>query len=301
MDIQINKKNGESFTLSEHGIVVKDFIVSSIPLEGIYDKVEGGNKQIDYGATYGSRTITVPFTLLAYDLIDFPLLRDTLFGLVHDAESFYIRELRRPKKLNYAFVDTTEAPRMDPQTENRLVGGKRYLVRLQSTFDIEQIALRGEGELIFETTELPFAESVGTTADIDRNGISANEELWGFGMGLMSVDETLTYTHTGTRFRVFNAGNVNIHPFEQELKITITNLNAPNFRMRNLTNGSEFEIIESVTESQTIVIDGANVASNGLAFLRNTSMEYIELSPGWNEFQLSRSATVKFDFRFYYL
>lgn len=191
MDVRIDKENGESFTFEEHNILVKDFIVSSIPLDSTYDDMEGRNGTVDHGATYGSRTITVPFELRSHDLMDYPLLRDVLFGLVLDTESFHIREMRRPKKLAYCFVDTNEPAKMNPETDNQLVGGKRYLVRLQNTFDLEQIELDGEGELIFETTELPFAESIGTTKDIHENGIDANDELWGFGMGL--IDEMTEY------------------------------------------------------------------------------------------------------------
>jgi len=196
VDVQITKKNGESFTLEQFDILVKDFIVSSIPLESEYGKVEGSNRNIDYGATYSTRTITVPFVLRARDLMDFPLLRDVLFSLVNDTESYYIREMRRAKKLSYAFVDPPEPPKMDDDSINQFVGGKRYLVRLQNTFDIEQIEKDGEGELVFETTELPFAESIGTTQDIQENGINADDELWGFGMGLIEEMGDVEYVPT---------------------------------------------------------------------------------------------------------
>lgn len=304
MDVQINKKNRESFTLEQHGILVKDFIVSSIPLESTYGNVEGSDRKIDYGATYGTRTIRVPFVLRAYDLMDFPLLRDVLFGLILEKDSFYIREMRRPKKLAYAFVDPSEPARMDLETDNRLIGGKRYLVRLQNTFDLDQVETDGEGELVFETTELPFAESIGTTQDIHRNGIHTDSELWGFGMGLIADDDSLIYTHTGTSFKVYNAGNELIHPYEHYLKITIDNVQGSTsyFELRNKTTGDIFRINEAVSGNQTIVLDGPNVTSNSLQFYRKTNHIFISLVPGWNEFEVrgARSARIAFDFRFYY-
>lgn len=304
MDVQINKKTGESFTLEENGILVKDFIVSSIPLESTYGNVEGSDRKIDYGATYGTRTIRVPFVLRAYDLMDFPLLRDVLFSLVLEKESFYIREMRRVKKLAYAFVDPTEPARMDSDSGNQFVGGKRYLVRLQNTFDLDQIEEDGEGELVFETTELPLAESIGTTQDIHRNGISANDELWGFGMGLIADDESLIYTHTGSSFKIYNAGSAPIHPFEQDLKIEIKNIkrSASFFELLNKTNGTRFRGIEGLREEHVFEIDGPNVTRNGLNYLKKTTKEFIEIEPGWNEFEISgaTSAEVMFDFPFYY-
>ncbi len=310
IDIQINKKNGESFTFEQYGIIVKDFVVSSIPLDPVYEKPEGSDKRVDYGATYDARNIKVPFVAKAHDLHDYPLLRDFLFEKVNDKEPFYIQEMRRAKKLVYAFVDTNEAPRMQESTENKLIGGKRYLVRLQNTFDLEQMELDGEGELIFETIVLPFAESIGTTQAIQRDGISADSGLWGFGMGLEAVDETLIYTHkavAGQRFRIFNAGNVSIHPFDQDLKITISNVVGSDraFQINNITNGTRFWTNVAIRNTDKISIDGPKVTRNGLEFLRDTGKHFIELSPGWNEFivlpQFCESATIEFDFPFYYL
>lgn len=305
MDIKITKKNGESFTFEQYGIIVKDFNVSSIPLNSSYAQPEGMDKQVDYGATYEARSITVPFVILAKNLHDYPLLRDFLFAKVNDKDSYYIQEIRRTEYLSYAFVDTQAAPKMSEGTGNRLVSGKRYLVRLQNVFELEQMLTYGEGELVFETTILPFAESAATTQDIERNGINANNELWGFGMGLQSLDETLKYTHSARHFRIFNAGNVPIHPFEQDLKITISGAKGSSsyLQLRNNTNGTVFRINESVTQSQTVVVDGATVTINNLQSLRKTNRTYISLETGWNDFTLSGAdeAKVSFDFPFYYL
>src|SRR5699024_2239548 len=168
MDVEIIKKDGSSFLLSSHDIYAKDFIVSSIELEPHYSEVENRSERIDNGATYKARTITVPFYIKAHDLHDYALLRDELFNLVVSRESFYIRELRRTKYQAYEFVDTNESPRNDKSTENKYVGGKRYKVRIANVIEMEQSLTFGEGELEFETTELPFAESIGTSADIDN-------------------------------------------------------------------------------------------------------------------------------------
>ena len=327
MDLQVNKKNGESFTFEEHGVIVKDFIVSSIPLISNYSRVEGSDRQLDNGVEYGSRTIRVPIHAQSYDLADFPLLRDKLFSLVTGKESFYIREMRRVKKLAYAFVDTNEPARMDPDTDNRFVGGKRYLVRLQNAFELQQMETAGEGELIFETTELPFAESIGTTQDIINDGINA--DLWGKGMGLDAVSG-LKYRFTllrsdlmsqqmvlpfqpiqvdpesivDRRFKIYNAGNVPVHPFEHYLKITVFNTNENHgfFRLRNTSNGTELTVNDGLEEDETLVVDGPNVKINDLNALRRTTKEYITLEPGWNDFVMRGvdRATIEFDFRFYY-
>ncbi|WP_077621570.1 phage tail domain-containing protein [Sediminibacillus massiliensis] len=313
MDLEITKSDGTSFLLSDHGVLIDDFRVGAISMESEYGKAEGSHGRIDYGSTYGTRSITVPFHLLAKDLLDYPLARDALFALVQDTKAYFVRELRRPKYLHYDFVDINESAvdeygnrKYSQDSQNVYIGGKRYLVRLTNDFDIDQTLLLGEGELVFETTKLPFAESIGTSQDIEQNGLLTDGGIWGFGMGLLSDESSWKYTHQGTTFRIFNPGNVQIHPFEMmDLVITISEVqeSADYLELKNETNGSTFRTKEAVNSDQVIKIDGPDIKSNELAYFRKTNKEYIELDPGWNEFTVSgaTSAKVSFDFRFYYL
>lgn len=289
MDIEITRMNGDNFLLSEYGIVVQDFIVGSIPVSGIYGTVEGSSGMVDYGADYGQRPISVPFYTDAHDMADFPLRRDKLFELTVSQEPFYVRELR---KVNYQ------------DKRSSLVGGKRFKVRITGEFSLDQTFKYGFGTMEFETVELPFAESVATSLDIDRFGIRANPSVWGFGMGLIDDDDSFIYSHTGKSFRVFNAGNELVHPFDQYLIITIRNVQGSNrnFELQNKTTNDSFKTKEAVSSSQIIKLEGPNITSNGTQYLRKTNRQFITLAPGWNEFAVSgaSSAKVEVDTRFYY-
>lgn len=289
MDVRITKTTGEQFLLSDYNVVVQDFIVSSIPLNASYASIEGRDGFIDMGADYGQRTIVAPFYIAGEDLLDFPLLRDQLFDHIASPEPIYIEELRRQ---DYG------------EGDSQLVGGKRYLVRLNNPFSLEQQFKYGFGELEFVTAELPFAESVATTQEIQANGINSDRELWSLGMGLYSDDLKFGYTHEGKTFRVFNAGNIEIHPFQQDISITIRNVGGSigSFELRNTTSGESFRVNEYVGNNQVIKLDGPNITSNGLQFLRKTNKTFISLLPGWNNFAINDASTarVEFDFRFYY-
>ena len=288
MDVEITKKNGGSFRLSEYDIQAQDFNVSSIELMPTYGSIEGRSGAVDYGADYGSRTISVPFYLRAYDMHDYPLLRDELFSLVTTKESFYIRELRRP----------SEFTTCDDGYDDEYVGGKRYLVRLSNVINLDQQRTYGFGEMVFETTELPFAESIGTTAYIDKHGLLYSQELWSYGMGLSYDEETHKYTHNTKTFRIYNAGNVEeLDPFEMDLKITVEGINGP-YELKNETTGDVFKYTGS--NSGKLLLDGPNVTLNGLQAFRDTNRRYITLAPGWNTFTQSQNKKVSFDFRFYY-
>jgi hypothetical protein len=284
MDVEITKLSGESFRLSERDITVRDFVVGSPTINPVYSQIEGRHGRVDMGATFGSRSISVPFYYKAEDMHGVALLRDELLGLAVSAEPFYIREMRR---VIYGKGD------------NQYVSGKRYKVRLANPFEIDQQLEYGFGELRFETTDLPFAESIGTTAEIDRDGITYDSELWSYGMGLLYSDEAQKYTHNTRSFRIYNAGNVpRHHPFEQELKITIRNA-SQGYQLSNKTTGDVFKFNEQPNGS--IVIDGPVITDAGLIAFRKTNGQFITLTPGWNEFEQNQSATVSFDFRFYYL
>ncbi|WP_373894469.1 phage tail domain-containing protein [Virgibacillus sp. CBA3643] len=241
---------------------------------------EDGIPPIFAGSTVQQKTVTATIEIIAYDYLDYSLLKSYLHGVFGFGKPFYVVDNREP--------------------------GKRTLVVLESNFRPERHnPVNGTATIPFTTVNPHYTESIGTTQDIQENGISANDELWGFGMGLIADDDSLNYTHTGASFRIYNAGNVAVHPFEQELSITIDNVQGSTdyLELRNTTNGSTFRVNEGVSSSQTILLDGPNVTSNGLQFLRNTNKQYIELVPGWNDFTVSgaTSARVSMDFPFYYL
>lgn len=150
MDVEITKLNGDIFKLSDYNIVVRDFRVSSPEIRENYGEVSGRDGLIDRGIELGRREIVVPFFIDADDLHGVAKLRDKLFDLVLDKRPFYIRELRR---------------NVYQTGDNKFVEEKRYKVRISESFDIEQEFTYGFGELVFETTDLPFAESVRTTLE----------------------------------------------------------------------------------------------------------------------------------------
>lgn len=277
----IQRLDGTTYDLNEYGIRTRDVLISAPTPEHELGKVEGSHGVIDYGTTYGARDISCLYRATSHDFIDFSLLRDEIFNIFRTEESFYLIEKRLP--------------------------GKRWLVKVANPYQIPQRNVFGNFDVDFIGIK-GMSESIGTTAqDIQREGINSNSELWGFGMGLESVDESLLYNHTAssdTDFLIYNAGNIPVHPFEQELKIVIDNIvgATDKFELKNKTNGTVFRVNEFISRNQKIVLDGANVTSNGMQYLRSTNKGFIELDPGYNLMTITgaRRADVVFDFRFYY-
>ncbi|WP_077325793.1 phage tail domain-containing protein [Virgibacillus siamensis] len=118
------------------------------------------------------------------------------------------------------------------------------------------------------------------------------------------VRETMYNNRVYDAFKIYNAGNIPIHPFEEELKIIIYNVegSTSSFELQNTTNGSLFKVNEAVPNTVVIELDGPRIKKDGLAYLRNTNRKYIELSPGMNDFKITGAtrADFQFIFRFYY-
>src|SRR5690625_2410304 len=304
MDLEITKEGQEPFRLRDFDIVVEDIIIGSIPIESEYEYIEGRSGRSRVGSTYGVRRIVAPFYISSFDNEDYPLLRDRLSDLVVDLDGYYIREMRIPDKI----VEWHEQDQEDHYESFREVysDGKRYHVTLSNEYELEQMFRIGRGVLEFETTELPFAESVFTSIDIE-NGLNYNSELYSYGMGLSYEDEKAVYSGTITpsqSLKVYNPGNVKIDPFEIPMLITIKNINggANGFRLVNVTNGTSITFNDNVASVDVIKYDGAVITKNDLQATDQADLDYIELATGWNEIKIERGQSLHFavDTRFYY-
>jgi phage-related protein len=165
----IIRQNGTRYDLKEFGIRTKDFVVSSPSPRHTTEEIDGRHGVVDMGTTYDVRTITCSFRMSAYDLSDYPLMRDEVFALFQSTEAFYLIDSRIPFK--------------------------RWFVKVASSFEPSQAYTFGDFTVQF-VSFFPFAESIGTTQDIQENGINADDELWGFGMGLIEEMGDVEYVPT---------------------------------------------------------------------------------------------------------
>ena len=264
------------------GVEPLDIFISSIGKDRVTDKLEGASGSINYGSTYDTRSIELELLLKSKDTQDYRLLRDAVYAMFQKTDTLYVAETYEPGKLYKIAVDDQFIP-------DRLPNNQRY----------------ADAQINCTMVNLPFASSIGTTQDIQLNGISTNDELWSFGMGLITDDASLVYTHTVNSFRIYNAGNVPIHPFEQELKITISSVTGSSsfLQLQNTTNGSTFRVTGAVASSQVVELNGANITMNGLQALRKTNRQFITLDVGWNDFKVTGAlrSKIELDFRYHYL
>lgn len=273
----VKRLNGQTYDLDSAEIRTLKFLAHSPTPINNFSRVDGHNGVIDNGTTFDARDIDVTLLANANDRATFSLLRDEIFDILSSGEAFYII--------------------------HRMQKGKQWLVKVKTPYNIPQKHYYGEFDVTFTAIQ-GFAESVVTTQYIQQKGL-LNADNISFGMGLETVDDSeLAYNHTGSSFKVFNAGNVDIHPFESYLKIEIKNVtgSSSNFSLINRTNNSRFTVSKAVASSEVWLIDGPVIKRNSLMAASDTTKEFICLSPGWNTFNVSgaSSANVSFDFNFLY-
>ncbi|KXY10975.1 phage tail family protein [Bacillus sp. FSL K6-0067] len=269
----VQRLDGKVYKLEEIGIITRDFNPSSPSPKHNSEEMEGRNGAIDFGTVYEPRKINCSFYLKAYDMWDYALLRDEVFKIFDSRQPFYIIDARNP--------------------------GKRWQVKCNGSYDIEQQRMYGFFEIDFITVKLPFAESIGTTMD----DFTFDSNLWQIGQGLIAED--LKYTHNTTSFRIYNAGHVTIDPKEIPLKIKYKG-KSNNLTITNNTTGDIWNYTGSTTtERDVITLDGVRAYRNVLgSIFKNTNWGLITLKPGWNDFELTGATgdfKIEFDFRFYYL
>ena len=264
-------KNMNVIELPE-GVTPLEIYVSSIEKDRATSRIEGRNGKIDNGYTFVERDILIRLMLKGKDRADYQLLYDEIYNLFGINNHMYVVEPLKP--------------------------GKRFLVSIDQRYTPNKLnPYTAIIEIECSTVELPFAESIGTSADIDRNGILYSQELWSYGMGLLHDEESHRYTHNTSTFRIFNPG-IEVHPFEQQLKITINNA-SKDYQLKNKTTNEIFKVTDDMTGN--LILDGANVLNNNLQSLRKTNKQFISIKQGWNEFEQNGTNEVSFDFRFYYL
>ncbi|MFZ7936210.1 phage tail family protein [Bacillus thuringiensis] len=267
----VQRLDGKTYKLEEIGILTRDFNPSSPSPKHNTEEIDGRHGAIDFGTVYEPRKINCSFYLKAVDMWDYALLRDEVFNIFDSRKPFYIIDRRNP--------------------------GKRWLVKCNNSYEIDQQRVYGFFEIEFITVNLPFAESVGTTL----SPFTFDSELWQVGQGLIAED--MHYKFQNTSFRVYNAGVVAINPKEMPLAIRVYGV-TQNLSIINRTTGDVWKYTGETTASDVIELIGVRSLKNGGSIFGKTNYKLINISPGWNEFVISGvtgSFKIEFDFRFYYL
>lgn len=318
MDIEIKKKDGQRHTLNDFGFKVTNVTVESIEKETDYEKKENTSGRILLSSQYRKRTITVDCYVVSTKLNDNSRLRDEFYSLTNSNEPIHIRELRRTVPLNYRFIQPTEDDYQEideynvlvfnhePFNDNHYVNGRQYQVMCSDVIVPEENGRKINFSIKFETVELPFAESIGTSLELEKR---PDRELWSNDMLIPFDEEDARRKYSFTNVynnSVYYHGNVPNDQFNLFKKVTVVlgkNVKATEIFKFTLGN-SDVMTIEgaNLKKGDKIVYDGVQTFRNGIPINDLASNAQPKFYPGWNNFEFNQQVkSVTFDLKFYYL
>lgn len=271
MNTIVQRLDGTIYDLEQIGITTRDFnpLSSSYRHNGISGVRQYGD--IDAGTTQGARIIKCKFYLKAYDKISYVMHRDEVFRIFRSEEAFYIIDTRHP--------------------------GKRWLVKCNSEFEIDQKRIYGFFDIDFITFS-PLAESVISTSEL----FTFESNKLQIGMNL-PTDKDVIYTHITDTFEIYNAGDVTVDPREFPLLITFKGAST-NLKIKNVTTNEEWAYTGTTVAGDIISLNRVRALKNEVSIFGNTNRKRISIAPGWNDFIISGTEgtfEISFDFRFRYL
>ncbi|MFM0831975.1 phage tail family protein [Staphylococcus epidermidis] len=317
MDLEIKQKNGYKYKLSDFGFRVKDIVIESPEIEDNYETKENTSGRMLLSSQYRKRKITVPCFVTSTKLNDIPRLRDKFYDLTVNTEPVWIRELRYAEPQNYRFIQPTEDdfqsyddydnPIYDHNmmNDNYYTSGKQYQVKCSSVITPENKGKLINFDLVFETIEIPFAESIGTSLELENK---PNKALWSDDMIVPFDEESSKRIYTFTNCwnnTVYYHGNVPNNEFKLYKKVTIVlgkSVSSKDSFLFTLGKSDYMKISNiNLKKGDKIVYDGVQTWRNGTPINHRCSNAQPKFYPGWNNFTFNQQIkSVTFDMKFYY-
>lgn len=269
--MKIIKLDGTEVDIKTYSLILLKYRIASPALTHFTEKIEGMDGNLYLGSEYDNRIIAADFLYESVDLTDYYLLKTEFYRLFASRTPFYIVFNREP--------------------------GKRWLVRLNSPFEPEKVNTKIGSFTVEFITDIPFAESVGTTLD----PLTFDASVWQVGQGL--ITDELAFSHHENTFSIYNAGDIRIDP--RKIPLNIIFIGQSNFlSIRNITTGDNWQYFNQTNSTDILSLNGVRSLKNGVSIFSETNHKLVSIAPGWNHFELSGTSgefEIKFNYRFYYL
>ena len=254
---------------NDHDIKVASIVIGMPVPKNEFTSFQGSVGQQLVNHSFDSFPITLEFDLKV-KILDDLVLKET-----------ELRELFN-REAEYYFIYSKEPGKQYPVTlEGISVTKKAFFM---SHFTVTLNVFKG------------YAESIASTlSDFDLS------EEWQFSEGIESED--YKFTHTTSRFKIFNAGSFPVDPRENGLKITLQGESLGNATIFNRTTGERFIYYPefSTNSGQTITLDRVYPKLNGVNRGIDTNHGLITLAEGLNDIEIQNVANVETSWDFYYL
>ena len=242
--------DGQTHSFKDLGFRTVDFVVSSPSFSYDEKAVNSVTGIVPTETTRQPREISVTFSVMADDWIDFAMLRQKMFDVVANNPIYLIEERKQG--------EMWECRVKDP-----------YVLRQLNTFSVFTIDF-----ICFAGVSM----SVGTTVEDGTFDALSYYNL------PTTIDDYKDIKKVA--FRIYNPG-LAIDPRNRNTFFKIVYKGASSrFGITNLTTGDVFEYEGDTGENDTLTLDGINSFKNDTSIFLDTNKQLISLAHGWNEFVL---------------
>ncbi|PTJ85072.1 phage tail protein [Staphylococcus succinus] len=232
-----------------------DFLEEDVDVKANTKEVNGTDGVIMGPINFGPFDLVLNFSFLGRDINDYNLMLQKLRKILFKREIFYVWHSDMPGKKYAVYC-----------TENSI----DYKTPTFGTFAIKFSVIKGYSESLKETDEF---------------SLSSGE--WQFEGGLLA-DDKIKYNHDTTSFKIYNGSTDTIDPHIRHKFKLIININAPKgFKITNHTTGNVFEYKKSLTNKQTLIINGVHPTIDNKRVGINTNWQWITLAPGFNDIEIT--------------
>lgn len=241
-----------------------------------YQNMAGVNGSIYTTGQFDKTTINLKFLVRFNDWKDLDLAKHDIYRFFMTKEVIRIRCNTAPNKIYYC----------------------RSL-----PFSIAPSKVGSAGAVFTVPLDNPSGLAYSIAPSDEIVNINENDN-WSYGMNIPSGKQ-LKYHFTNTnKFTVFNPSDVDINPYLQNDKLSISvKFTGDNITIKNTINGSTWTYNKSGNGTDTILINGVTSSLNGTPCSKDTDFGHIQLDKGDNEFEITgaNSSDIVFSFPFVYI
>lgn len=263
----------EKISLSEGGCRFLESEITSVETRTTEQEITGRDGVLIGDNTFGPFELVLKFYYEGIDNNDLLLFAEKIKKIIHARNAMYVVHSQMPGR-KYAF-------------NSAKIGDFETVTSSDATFTITFNCFKGYSESLFSTDRLDLMS-----------------EHWDFFNGL-TVDEDIKYSHSTNDFKIYNGSSDTITPIQSHYIKIKMNIDAPNgFKLRNNTNGTEFEYKKAIKAKDNLVLNGAHPFLNGKNCGIDTNWEFLTLDPGMNKFEIigdgAQVKNITFSFNFIY-
>jgi len=257
-----------------YGIKGLDINIGPIQHENVYTQTTRTDQL--YKVIAKDREVSINILAVGKDTEDWRLKRDAVYKFFRQLGAFYVAEQYQPHKLLKVIVD--------------------------GTYNVERPLTRwGLSEIPLKVLDTPFKRSLYTSLTLNDEGAQFAGK-WSAGMGILTDSSTWKYRFTNEQPRFLNIGDTSIKLIrEKDFYIELRINEDANFIEIN-DGKNTFRYNKPVKSGDVLRLKGNDVTLNGKYVLGDTNFTFLEVSEGWNNWEVRyiKSYEFKINIRFLY-